>query len=138
MERIRNIYLPSTAITFTAVILCVSVLNLFEGCEYQNNIWILEVFGYIVFMEFIDALICRIEFKHYFGYFCVEAAAGYALLFGVFGYFGNWFPYTPIRILQVVVIYLLILGYVHYYFYRRSKRSADEINEMLKNAQYKH
>ena len=42
MERIRNIYLPSTAITFTAVILCVSVLNLLEGCEYQNNIWILE------------------------------------------------------------------------------------------------
>lgn len=135
MERIRNIYLPSTAITFTAVILCVSVLNLFEGCEYQNNIWILEVFGYIVFMEFMDVLICRIEFKHYLSYFFTEAVIGYVVLFGVFGYFGNWFSYIPVRILQITVMYLLILAYVHYYFYRCSKSSADEINEMLRESQ---
>lgn len=134
MERIRNIYLPSTAITFTAVILCVSVLNLLEDCEYQSNIWILEVFGYIVFMECMDALICRIEFKHYFGYFFAEAVVGYAVLFGIFGYFGNWFSYTSVRIVQVTVMYLLILAFVHYYFYRRSKSSADEINEMLKES----
>lgn len=135
MERIRTIYLPSTAITFTAVMLCVSIMNLLEGCEYQNNIWILEVFGYIVFMEFMDALICRIEFKHYLSYFFSEAIVGYAVLLGAFGYFGNWFSYTPFRIAQVTVIYLFILAYVHYYFYRRSKSSAEEINEMLKNAQ---
>lgn len=134
MERIRNIYLPSTAITFTAVLLWVSILNLAEGCEYQNNRWILEVFGYIVLMEVIDVLICRIEFKHYLGYFLAEAVTGYALLFGIFGYFGNWFSYTPVRMVQITVMYLLILAYIHYYFYRRSKSSADEINEMLRES----
>lgn len=134
MERFRNIYLPSMAITFTAVILCVSVLNLIEGYEYQNNWWILEVFGYIVAMEFVDVLISKIEFKHYLSYFFTEAAVGYVLLFGVFGYVGNWFSYTPTRMIQVTVMYLLILAYVHYYFYRRAKSKADEINELLKES----
>ncbi len=135
MERIRNIYLPSTAIAFTAVILGVSVLNLIEGYEYQSNRWILEVFGYIILMEFLDVLLGKIEFKHYLGYFLVEAVTGYALLLGIFGYVGKWFSYTPSRIAQVTVMYLLVLAYIHYYFYRRSKSSADEINEILKGNQ---
>ena len=134
MERIRNIYLPSTAITFMAVILWVSALNLIQGCEYQSNRWILEVFGYIVTMEFLDVLISKIEFRHYLSYFLTEALIGYVVLMGIFGFFGNWFPYTPVGIAQVTVMYLLILAYIHYYFYRRSKNSADEINDMLKES----
>lgn len=81
MERIRIIYLPSTAITFMLVMLWVSVQNLLEGYEYQNNIWILEVFAYIVLMEFLDVLLCKVEFKRYLGYFFSEAVIGYVLLF---------------------------------------------------------
>lgn len=132
MERIRTIYLPSTAITFMLVMLWVSVQNLLEGYEYQNNIWILEVFAYIVLMEFLDVLLCKVEFKRYLGYFFSEAVIGYGLLLGVFGYFGNWFTYTLDRIMKITVIYLLILAFVHFYFYCRSKNNANEINEMLK------
>lgn len=134
MKRIINIYLPSAAMTFTMVLLGVSVLNLAEGCKYQNNIWILEVFGCIVLMEFLDVLLGKIEFKRYLSYFCAEAAAGYVLLFVVFGYFGNWFSYTPGRIAQITVMYLLVLACVHYYFYYRAKSSADEMNRMIKES----
>lgn len=131
MERIKNIYLPSAAITFTMVLVFVSLQNLWMGYEYQSNIWILEVFGYIFSMEVVDALIGRIEFRHYLSYFAVEAVIGYVLLFAVFGYFGDWFSYTPGSVLQATILYLLILSFIHYYFYSRSKSSANEINEML-------
>lgn len=132
MERFRNIYLPSAAIGFTLTILCVSVLNLLEGYEYQSNWWIVQVFAYIVALEILDMGLGKIEFKKYITYFVTETALGYVLLFAVFGYFGNWFSYTPGRIVQVTAIYLLISIYIHYYFYRRAKRSAEEINALLK------
>lgn len=133
MERFKNTYLPSTAFAFTAVMLCVCVLNLIEGYEYQNNWRILEVFGYIVVMELVDVLLSRIEFKHYLTYFLTEGVAGYGLFFGLFGYVGNWFSYTPKRMMQVTLIYILIFAALHYYFYRRAQSRADEINEMLKD-----
>lgn len=77
-------------------------------------------------------LLGKIEFKSYVAYFLTEAALGYILFLVVVGYIGKGFSFTPGRITQVTIIYLLILAYVHYYFYRRTKRSAEEINELLK------
>lgn len=57
MKRIWNIYLPSVAISFTAVMVCVSVLNLAEGYENQSNWWILAVFAYSVLMHGLGVLL---------------------------------------------------------------------------------
>ena len=115
MERIRKIYLPSTAITFMAVVVFVSIQNLLMGYENQSNLWILEVFGYIVFMEVMDVLICKVEFKSYLQYFLVEAVVGYVVLLFFLGYLGKWFSLEPGSLFQTTIIYLLIFQMKRHY-----------------------
>lgn len=132
MERIFKICLPSAAITYTAVVLCVSLCNRLEGYEYQSNGWLLGIFGFIVLTEVLDMLLAKIEFRSYMAYFLTEAVLDYILFMVLVGYVGNSFPFTPGRIAQVTVIFLAIMALVHYYFYRVSKRNADEINDLLR------
>lgn len=131
MEKIWKVYLPSLALTFTAVVLCTSVLNLLEGYEALSNWWILQLFGYILVVEMLDALLGRIEFRSYRGYFLTEAVISYGWMLA-FGYFGNWFSFTGGMLLYITVLFFLIFGGVHIYFCRRAKNDADEINRMLK------
>lgn len=127
MERIFKIYLPSTAMTFSATILCACILNLMEGYGALSNWWILQLFGYILTIEVVDMLLENVEFKSYLGYFVTETVIAYGLLLA-FGYFGRWFSFTVGRLLPVTVIFLLIYAGIHRYFYQMAKNDADEIN----------
>lgn len=130
-NRILGTYLPSLALTFTAVILCMSVLNLTRGYETLSYRWILQLCGYILVVEAVDAVLGRIEFKSYMGYFLAEAVISYGGMLA-FGWLGNWFSFTAGSLFTVTVMFFLIFGAVHLYFIRRAKSNADEINRMLR------
>lgn len=130
MKRLLEVYLPSLAITFTAVVLCTSAFDLMEGYEALSNWWILQLFGCIAVVEVMDALLGRIEFRSYRGYFLTEAVIAYGWVL-IFGYLGKWFPFTGGTLLYITVMFVLIFSGVHVYFCRRAKSNADEINRML-------
>lgn len=130
MKKIWKVYLPSSALTFTAVVLCTSAQNLLVGYEALSNRWILQLFGYILVVEVMDALLGKIEFGSYRGYFLTEAVISYGWMLA-FGYFGNWFSFTGRMLVYITILFFLIFGGIHVYFYRRTKNDADEINRML-------
>ena len=130
MERILRIYLPSTALTFTATVFCTCAMNLFGGYESLSNRWVLQLLAYILLVELMDALLGRVEFKSYGAYFFAEIIPAYTLLL-VFGYFGSWFAFTAEMLVRVTVLFLLIGTGVHVYFCGQGKRNAKEINRIL-------
>lgn len=129
-KRFLEIYLPSITLTFTAVILCTSVLNLIQGYEGLSYRWILQLCGYILVVEAVDVVLGKIEFRSYLGYFLTEAVISYGCMLA-FGYFGNWFSFTAGTLFTITVMFFLIFGAVHTYFFQRAKSNADEINQML-------
>ena len=130
MNRFLKTYIPSAAITFTATILLVSLLNLISGYEYQSNVWLWELFTFIVLIDAVDFLLAKINFKSYTAYYLTELIITYVIML-VVGYAGNWFAFTAFELLRTTAIYLSVFSLVHLYFYRRAKGNAEEINKYL-------
>ena len=132
MKQIIKIYLPSACITFTLSMLGTTILNLINGYSYQNNGWILVLFGFIAVIELIDYGLSYVDFRSYKAYFIVELILTYALMLAA-GYFGHWFSFTLVSLTSVSIIYLLVYCCVHAYFYKMRSYEAEEINELLGN-----
>lgn len=131
MEKIRKVYIPSTTIAFTLVVLWTSAGNVMNGIKNNGyGIFILQLFVYLIAAQACDILLSKIEFKSYLSYFLTEAGIFYGIML-LFAYFGKWFPFQIKNLVGTTVMFFAVCVYVHYYFYKIRKAEADEINRLL-------
>lgn len=131
MRQLFRIYIPSAAIIYTLTMLVVAIVNLILGCPHQSNWFAVELMGFIIGSEVIDAVLSKIPFKTRIGYLIADYIAMYALLL-IIAYFGFWFHFDAWHLILSTVLFALFSWLLHRYYGIALKIEADEINQKLK------
>ena len=117
MKRLLRTYLPSSAIAFTIVILFSVIFNLIlRKHDALSSIFVLELAGLILLIQFVSAVCDRIPFQSQKAYQITFYALEYVIVL-IAGFLLNWAAFTISSFLYTTLLWLfiafLILSLIH-------------------------
>ncbi|WP_373263814.1 DUF3021 domain-containing protein [Hungatella hathewayi] len=131
MKRLLRIYLPSSAIAFTIVILFNVTYNLILGNNYTlSSVFVLELAGLIIFIQLISVVCDHIPFQSEKAYQITFFAAEYAIVLTA-SVVLNWAALTISNFLYTSLLCVFIVVLIDRYFTAVHRHEADEINRLL-------
>ncbi len=133
MNRIRKFFIPNLCISFTLVLVFVSLLNLIRGRDFNGfSQWILQFAALILLLGIADYLIEQINFKKWTIQLLLEFITNYAL-FLLGAYSLGWFQFQAENIISYTITYILVFALVYYRSYKQIKQDEEMINRILQN-----
>ena len=130
MNKVWNTYISRVALTFTLAVIFTVLFNLINGNTQGDYVFLLELLGFITFIEIIDYLLTKFSFKSRVAYLSLEFTTMY-ICFLVFSFWGHWFNFTGVGIILFSFIFLILFLLVHLYYYFALKSEAETINNKL-------
>ena len=130
MNKVWNTYISRVALTFTLAVLFTVLFNLINGNTQGDYIFLLELFGFITFIEILDYLLTKFSFKSRLAYLSLEFTTMYIFFFA-FSFWGHWFNFTGMGLILFSFIFLILFLLVHLYYYFALKSEAETINNKL-------
>lgn len=148
IEKIRKTILPNICISFTSVILIISVGNIISGIkEHMENgkgvgvngmcLFACELFLILSLVTTACTALEKLRFKSKITYLVLELIINYVgFISGSFAFRWTKFSLKNIIEIAIIIIFTTVL-YLNVYFINqnRRKREADEINRLIKKRQ---
>ena len=131
MKRLLRTYLPSSAIAFTIVILFSVIFNLIlRKHDALSSIFVLELAGLILLIQFVSAVCDRIPFQSKKAYQITFYALEYVIVL-IAGFLLNWAAFTISSFLYTTLLWLFIAFLIDRYFTAVHRHEAEEINRLI-------
>lgn len=131
MNIIRKHYFPNLCISFTFVIIYVSINNILgHNDPIGYHVFVLQLIGYLILAYIIIFFIQKLEYKHWFLQDATIFIINY-ILFIVTAYFFHWFRFRISMIIINTLLFLLIFIFVTFHSYKIMKQDEEKINKLL-------
>ena len=130
MNKIWNVLVFRATLAFTLTVIFSALYNLATGYPQGDYLFLLEILGFIVFLEIIDNTLSYVSFHSRIIYQCAEFILMY-VCFLIFSFLGHWFGFTFKKIIFFSSIFLIIFLLLHLYFHFLLKSESTDINNHL-------
>jgi len=130
VNRLQNTLLFRATLSFTLAVIFSALYNLATGHPQGDYLFLLEIFGLIVFLEIIDYALSYVPFHSKIIYLCAEFTLMY-VCFLVFSFLGHWFGFTFRKLILFSCIFLVMFLLIHVYNHFLLNTEAIDINNHL-------
>lgn len=130
MNRIWNTLVFRASLSFTLAVIFSALYNLATGNTQGDYLFLLEIFGLIVFLEIIDYALTYVPFRSKVIYLCSEFSIMY-ICFLIFSFVGHWFGFSPAKLIFFSIVFLIMFLFMHIYHHFLIKTETRDINNHL-------
>lgn len=130
MQKNWNTLFFRAVLSYTSVVVLLSIIFLSHGAFLISCVFLLELLGLVISLEIIDYLLSKIEFRSRILYLCIEFSLMY-LCFLAFSYLAKWFGFSIAHLLLSSGMFAGLFLLLHLYDYILLRTEADSINQKL-------